>query len=693
MNGSSTLHNNLRQWRIFAFIAVMLLVLVLYVFRLIDLQILNFQSYLDQANENRITDVNLPALRGIIYDRNGIVLASNIPSYNVVLTYKALPDDPGAVDDIFHELSRLTGVPLSRGEITDETPFVPCISDHGILQVALYGENSSPYQPVRVACDISRQAAMVIEEKGDQWTGISIEVVAVRDYPTGSLTAGLVGFLGPIPASLETLYRDQGFLPARDKIGYAGVELEFQDILAGKNGLRVVERDSAGLDIRDLQPPVHPIPGNNVSLTIDTRLQQAVEAILIDEINFWNIWLGEIRITSGTVVAINPQTGEILAMVNYPTYENNRMARVIPTYYYLQLLEDKRDPLYNRAVYAELPAGSVFKLVTAVGAINEEVVTLDQMIKTPGVIILDEKRYTNDPGRPREFVDWVYKNGLNPEGFGQLDIIHCISNSSNTCFYKLGGGYQDEIDPGLGICRLGTYARALGFGNYPEIELPEVADGLIPDPDWKRIVQGESWTTGDTYIMSVGQGYALATPLQVLMSAATIANDGKLMEPTLLRDVLDAEGNVIQPFEPKIRWDLTQDPIIEVYDSNTFRGCRPTGEMKTVEPWVFEAVQQGMRLAVLEGTLKKEFADVIDITVAGKTGTAEYCDEFAKEKNKCIPGEWPTHAWTVAYAPFDNPEIAVVAFLYNGGEGASVAGPVVRRVIQAYFDLKSAIVP
>jgi penicillin-binding protein 2 len=437
-----------------------------------------------------------------------------------------------------------------------------------------------------------------------------------------------------------------------------------------------------------------------------------VTSILEDEINFWNIWLGEIRMTSGVAIVMNPRTGEILAMVSYPTYENNRMARFIPAYYYEQLLADPREPLRNHAIYAELPAGSVFKIVTATGALNEGVVTPDQIVKTPGKLTVTEKSFFVDaPPVTRDYVDWVYRT-LGIEGFGQLSIVGCIANSSNTCFYKLGGGWEDEIDPGLGICRLGTYARALGFGDYlgittdanneqflpgitaqglrgdVYIELPETSNGLIPDPDWKRVNQGESWTVGDTYIMSVGQGYALATPMQILMSAATIANDGKLMEPTLIYEIKDGEGNVLKSFTPHMRWDLTTDPVIDVYLENSIRGCQPTGEKRTVEPWVFDVVQEGMRQAVLSGTLQREFATV-NIAVAGKTGTAEYCDKYALEKNRCIYGNWPTHAWTLAYAPYEDPEIAVVAFVYNGGEGASVAGPIVRRIVQAYFELKA----
>lgn len=531
---------------------------------------------------------------------------------------------------------------------------------------------------------------MLVKEKSSVWTGIDVEVVPVRDYPTGSLTSDIIGFLGPIPAKDEPALIALGFVPNRDKVGYAGVELYFQDLLAGRNGLRVVARDVAGQYLPDIKPPLAVVPGMNLELTIDTRLQEAVTNILTSEIDGWNSWLGETKMTSGVAIVINPTTGEILAMVSYPTYENNRMARFIPAYYFKQLSEDSTEPLRNHAVYAELPAGSVFKLVTATGALNEGVVTPDQIIKTPGKIVVAEQFYVNDPGRAREFVDWIYKS--NPDGFGQLDFTGAVANSSNVYFYKVGGGYEDEVNPGLGICRLGTYARALGYGAYPGIQLPDTADGLIPDPDWKRINQGKSWTTGDTYIMSVGQGYALATPLQVLMSAATIANDGKLMEPTVLKEVLDGEGNVITPTLPVMRWDLTKDAEIDVYEDNTIRGCRATGEKKTVQPWVFEEIQKGMRMAVTEGTLKSIFGDEafqsLGIAVAGKTGTAEYCDKYANEKKLCVPGSWPSHAWTVAYAPYENPEIAVVAFVYNGQEGSTVAGPIVRRIIQAYFELK-----
>jgi penicillin-binding protein 2 len=208
---------------------------------------------------------------------------------------------------------------------------------------------------------------------------------------------------------------------------------------------------------------------------------------------------------------------------------------------------------------------------------------------------------------------------------------------------------------------------------------------LIPDPDYKRLNYGENWATGDTYISAIGQGYVLATPLQVLVSVATIANDGKLMKPTLVKEILDSEGNVIQSFQPVQLRDITVDPVIHVYDENYLT----TGEMKVVQPWVIDKAQEGMRMVVSDGTAKKVFANIdAQIPTAGKTGTAEYCDNVAQAKDLCKPGRWPAHAWYVGYAPYNDPEIVVVAFVYNGTEGAILAAPVVRKVIEAYFMFK-----
>ncbi len=686
MNGSSYTQNQVERWRILAFVLVLVLTFGLYAGRLFWLQIVQGTVYTLQANDNRTATVNEPAPRGVIYDRNGTVLARNLASYNAVVTAADLPDDPGEIQEIYRNLSALLGVPVNGGELSEDNPFVPCISNHGIAEIVLYGDTSTPFTPVPIKCDIDRTTAMILEEKAQDWPGVGVEIQPIRDYPTGEITASIVGFLGPIPASQEAEYRALGLLPNRDKVGYAGLELQYQDLLAGQNGLRTVEVDVAGAELQTLGVIQEARPGLNLRLTLDTRLQQAATAIVEREINYWNNFLGEIQSTSGVAIAMNPTTGEVLAMVSYPSYENNRMARLIPAYYYTQLIEDPANPLLNHAVGDVLPAGSVFKLVTAVGALNEGVVTPDQVLETPPKITISERYFANDRGTPRDFVDW------NKAGFGRLSFIDGLANSSNVYFYKLGGGYQDEVPEGLGVCRLGTYARALGYGDYPGIGMPEEEKGLIPDPRWKRITHGESWSTGDTYIASVGQGFVLATPLQVLMSAATIANNGKLMQPQIVREVLDSEGNVVKPFTPIMKWDITKDPVIQEYYDTTLRGCEPIeGQTKTVEPWVIQTVQAGMRRAVTNGTLTKiqEFYSSFNLTAAGKTGTAEYCDKYADARNRCIPGNWPSHAWTVGYAPYETPEIAVVAFVYNGNEGSSVAGPIVWQIMNAYFELKT----
>jgi penicillin-binding protein 2 len=674
-------------WRMMALYAVGALVFLAMGARLFKLQILQGKNWVVRAEDNFTREISVPAPRGIIYDRNGIVLARNVASYNITITPAYLPDDLADIQRIYRELSEIIDVPVNKGTVEDAKMIAPCVPGPGITQLVDLGDSLAPYSPVKVKCDVDEEIARIVREKSVEWPGVGVEIEPIRDYPTGSLTANLIGFLGPIPASEVEAYEALGFKAGRDKVGYAGVEASMQDVLAGKNGKRVVEVDVAGKELRNLEPPVPPIPGRSIRLTIDTRLQIAAQGALLGEINSWNAYFGKIRISSGVVIAMNPKTGEILAMVSYPTYENNRMARFIPAYYYEQLSQDPRHPLLNNAISSEYPPGSVFKLSTATGALNEGVVTVDQIIETPGQLILTEKFSPNDPGRERPFVDWIYDK--NPEGFGHLDFLHCIAYSSNVCFYKLGGGYKDEIPEGLGILRLREYARALGYDEPSGIELPGEADGLIPSPRWKRITQGENWSTGDTYIASVGQGYVLATPLQVIMSGATIANDGKLMQPTVIYEIRDEENHVIQPFVPRLKWDITQTPLITNFDCEGGY-CEDTGTKKTVSPYVVSKVQEGMRLAVADarGTLHKAFGD-FTIAVAGKTGTAEYCDDVALAANRCQFGQWPTHSWTLAYAPYEDPEIIVMAFCYNGGEGASVAAPIVAKVMRAYFEIKA----
>lgn len=733
--GSDSRPLRFEAWRLGLIYVVVAFTLVGFVSRLVTLQLFNSELYRTRAVDNFTLDVSIPAPRGIIYDRNGYILARNIASYNVVITPASLPEDDSDIQRIYRELSDLIGVPVGNfvnedtpteglilgvpgGLMTEESLeeaklFAACVTGPSIGQLVALQDTLAPYSPVKIQCNVSEEIARVVEEKKMDWPGVSVEIEPIRDYPTGSLTSHIIGFLGPIPASLEEELRAKGFVPNRDKIGYSGVETSLQDILAGRNGLRVVQVDVAGQEIRNLEPPIAPVPGYNVHLTIDTRLQAAAEATLLEEIEFWNTYFGRVRISSGVIIAMNPKTGEILSMVSYPTYENNRLSRFIPAYYYEQLSQDPRKPLLNNAISAEYPPGSTFKLSTATGAFNEGVVGLDDIVLAPGQLLLCERFNPTDlctDRNTRPFVDHIFDQ--RPEGFGPITFLQCIAYSSNVCFYKLGGGFEDEIPQGLGIERLQQYARALGYDRASGVELPGEQDGLIPDPQWKRINTGENWSTGDTYIASVGQGYVLATPLQVLMSGTTIANSGKLMQPTIVREVTDGDGNVvpmwfnpedftvtefqtsgsyqISPFTPNMKWDITVDPLIQEYSCEG-PYCALIDNFKAVEPETVQAVRAGTRLAVTDpafGTLHDLFVD-FPIAVAGKTGTAEYCDDVARQAERCQFGAWPTHSWTLAYAPFDDPEIAVIAFAYNGGEGASVAGPMVARVIKAYFEIKA----
>ncbi len=640
--------------------------LVAFVARLYQIQIIDGPEYLLAADENRFSSVSLPAARGVVYDRNGSQLVRNVPVFNVVVTPALLPDSQAEQQSIFERLARLTGVPLDLAG----PPAAPCVAGRGILQLVEEGETNQPFAEWPIACDINEITARVILQQTVDMAGVDVVAVAARDYTTGELSAAVIGYLGPIPQELAEEYAAAGFVAGRDKVGYAGIEFEYQDVLAGVNGRKLVEVDVAGQVLREVGEVIQPVPGNNLRLTLDTRLQAAAATALQSRIDFMNRFAGERRVPLGAVIAMDPRTGEILAMVSLPTYENNRLARFIPVDYYQQLVADERGkPLINHAVSSPFPPGSTFKLVTAVGAANEGIIDGLRTLFDPGLITIANQYFPNDPGRAKDFVCWLR------EGHGRIDFVHAIAQSCNVFFYKIGGGFPGEVEPGLGIGGVNRYAPALGYGAPLGIDLPGEQAGLIPNEDWKRINLGESWSTGDTYNSVTGQGFVLATPLQVLTSVASLAGDGRVMWPHLVQQILDGEGNVIDDVQPRLLWDYGDGEITDPRDVD-------------VSPSVIDLVQEGMRLVTTEGTASG-YADLETISSAGKTGTGEFCDRQAFERNLCEPGNWPTHSWYAAYAPFENPEIVVVAFLYNGGEGAVTSGPVVRQVLEAYFRLKA----
>jgi penicillin-binding protein 2 len=621
----------IEKWRIWIVYVLMVVIFGFYTLRLFDYQIIRGQDYRTAALDQRSIVISDPTQRGIIYDRNGYILARNVPSYNLVITPALLPEDVGEVEEIFRQLSDLSGIPVNKGDINDENvikSFKPCNNDLGITQIVYIANTNWPFNPVRIKCNIDESIAMIVNEKATDWPGVGIQVSPVRDYPSGSITAEIVGFLGPIPEALKEKYDLLGFDLNRDKIGYAGIEVTMDEYLAGRNGRRVVEVDVAGKVVRDLEVPLEAVPGDNVTLTIDTRLQRAARDALIAEMANVNRQFPQYGLSNGVVIAMNPKTGEILALVSYPNYENNRMAQQIPAYYYEQLQRDPNRPLFNHAISAEHPPGSVFKLSAALGILNEGVVTLDQLIDDPGKITIQERFLENETGRSRDYVCYLYKSSGG--GHGKLDFLSGVAQSCDVYFYKVGGGYQNEVPKGLGIWRLGEYARALGYGEITGIELPGEESGLIPDPNWKRLTIGENWSTGDTYIATIGQGYVLSTPIQVLVSAATIANDGKMMKPTLIKQISDADGLIVKEFEPVLVRDITTDPVITVYDENNFA----TDKKIPVQSWVVEKTKEAMRKVVVDGTASTVF-EGMTIPSAGKTGTAEYCDNVAQARGAC----------------------------------------------------------
>jgi penicillin-binding protein 2 len=668
---SSLGENRVSPGRIRFFIIAMIALFVIFAVRMFYMQIILGDYYVSLAEQNRIQTVYTPSSRGVIYDRNRVILARNMPSYNITITPALLPDNPAEVEAIYRTLSTLTGVPIT---VPGSRSSAECAPGRGIADLVTEWIGLAPYHAVKIQCDADPTVAKIVQEKAADMPGVGVEVTPVRDYPNGRFTAHVIGYMGRVPPDLSAEYKALGYNLDRDKIGYAGIEASMQDELAGTYGEEKVEVDAAGKVIRLLEPPVDPIPGKNIQLTIDSRLQESATIILekkIAEMRANKLPSQRSPVISGTVVAMNPQTGEILAMVSIPTYDNSQFERYIPLEYYNQLASDISNPLLNHAITGEYPPGSIFKIATAVGALNEGVITKDTPVTCTGSITIMNKYYPNDPGKAMQF--YCY----NRAGHGTLTFLQGFAKSCDVYFYNLGGGCDGGVPPpGLGIERIKRYAEALGYGQVLGVELPGEAAGLIPDPDWKRIHKGENWATGDTYITTIGQGYVGVTPLQVLESVSTIANGGRVMKPTLLKAYRDGEGNVTQTFPPTVMWDLTNDNTAESpYDLQ-------------VTPDVIALVQQAMRLVVSQGTAA-EYAQIENIPSAGKTGTAEYCDDIAQSRNLCKREAWPTHSWYGAYAPADNPEIAVVAFVYDGGEGAVTSGPIVRDVLKAYFTLKA----
>ncbi len=731
--------------RLYFFRILILVVCGLLLLRVYWLQQQQGEEFVRQAEDNQFAELTIDPPRGVIFDRNGKPLAENLSSFNVTITPAFLPDDPAERLAVFERLSFLTGVPVTNTveqrllaqqanaeivstysrlaglhnvpveETLDLAGVVPLLPDSisEIYQTYSFAQ----YLPAVITTNIPLSLAHTIEQEAIFMPGVRVIPQPVRNYPSGETTAHIVGFMGPLPSED---YLDLGY-ERDDRVGWAGVELSMEEELAGEKGNRRIEVDWTGRELRQIDATIEPVAGLNLHLTLDLELQEKIHPIMEEilaerrEVPDIDYITGERRVNEveqAVVVVLNVNTGEVLAMVNLPNFDNNRFTTEVPVQYYLGLARNEYEPLLNHAIAGQYPPGSVFKIVTAAGALQAGVISPNRYLRAPGAIRIPNRYAPNDPGRDQEFVCWINQQGGE---HGMMNMVLGLSNSCDIYFYKITGGFdQDgETVEGLGMERLANYSRQFGFGRVQGIELPLEAPGNIPTPQWKALNYGEPWSTGDDYNASIGQGYVTSTPMQIAQMAAVIASGGFLHRPTVVHHMTDEFGNIV------VRDRTTDELVVVIRHENgtlTYQDRRgnpldpdevdvnvqfdANGEY-IFQPEVIEAIDvdreyinvvaEGMRMVNTEGGTGTGFIDWLDefgITTAGKTGTAEYCDQIAQSRGWCIEGRiLPTHSWYVGYAPYENPEIAVVGFIFNGGEGSQWAAPLVRETMAAYFEV------
>jgi penicillin-binding protein 2 len=698
-----------------------------------------------QAEDNQFAELTLDPPRGVIFDRQGQQLAVNLASFDVTITPAFLPANEDERLAVFERLSFLTGVPVTNTvaqqelaaeanpalvstysrlaelygapvqETLDQAGIVPDLPDSIIEIYETFA--FAQYLPATVAANVPMTLAHTIEQESIFMPGVQVLPTPLRSYPSGEFTSHIVGFMGPIP---NEGWLDLGY-ERDDRVGWSGIEVSMEEELAGLKGNRLIEVDWTGRELRQIGETTESVAGLNLHLTLDLELQLQVYEILENtlqrrrETPDIDYITGERRVPEveqAVIVALNVNTGEILAMVNLPTFDNNRFTTEVPVDYYLGLARNDYEPLLNHAIAGQYPPGSTFKMVTAAGALQEGVISPNRYLRAPGAIRIPNRYAPNDPGRDQEFVCWINQQGGE---HGLMNMLLGISNSCDIYFYKIAGGFdQDgETVEALGINRLSYYANQFGFGRIQGIELPIEAPGNIPTAAWKALNYGEPWSTGDDYNAAIGQGFVTSTPMQIAQMAAVVASGGFLYRPAIIHHMTDEFGNVV------VRDQTTNQLVVVIRDDfgnityQDRRGNPLDPEQVNVrvqfdadgefvyQPDVLQAVDvdreyinvlaEGMRLVNTEagtGTGYVDWLDEFGITSAGKTGTAEYCDQIAQKRGWCIEGRiLPTHSWYVGYAPYENPEIAVVGFIFNGGEGSQFAAPAVRETMTAYFEV------
>jgi penicillin-binding protein 2 len=586
--------------------------------RLFQLQVVEGAVRAEEAAAAHSVAVAIPSQRGLVFDREGRPLVVNVPTWTVAIRPADLPDHRRAA--VLRRVAEVTAIPAAD------------------LAARLDAFIGSPFYLVPVAEDIGREAAFILSEQSAALPGVELQVIPRRQYlderggASGNILAHVVGYTGPINAEELDVLADDGYLHD-DDIGRTGVEATFEQELRGEYGSARWERDASGRLVKLLEETRAPVAGRNLVLTIDARLQRmATDALL------WG--MREAHVSQGVTIVMNPQTGEILAMVSLPSYDNNAFAAGISDELYQSYLADPNLPLRNHAVADIYPPGSTFKLVTGLAALQEGVTSPTRRWPTYGCYQI--------PGAPQGdcLNDW------NRRGFGNLNIVEAFAISSDTFFYQMAVH--------LGVDRLAKWAYELGFGSPTGIDLPNEAAGVIASTEWAHSQGRTGVYTGELAQAGIGQNVIAVTPLQLLNAYAALANGGHLMRPQIVLGEADAEGNLVERYEPEVLHEVSAAP----------------GNLRMLRIGAREVITTGHAYNISDLRLPG--------TLSGKTGTAEFGIPDAQ-------GILPFHSWFVAFLPSspgatDSP-LAVITFTYRATVIGNVSTEVVKYFLQKYFDL------
>jgi penicillin-binding protein 2 len=581
--------------------------------RLFYLQIGRGGYYSSVNGQNRLTLQSIPAVRGLIYDRAGRLLATNVASYVITVTPADLPFPER--DRVVDRLSQLLSMARE--------PIIEALDRNAGLR----------FDPVTIATDVPVDLARVVTEESRDLPGVAVSIANRREYAYGPLVAHVIGYTGAVTQNDLDKAGNEGYL-SNDVIGRAGVEATFEQQLRGTYGVEQVERDGSGQVVRTAGVIDPPKDGDSLELTLDTQTQTEAEIAVK-----WAMDL--VGLQRGVMIVMNPQTGEILAMVSLPSYDDNLFAKGISQADYQALLDDKAGPLTNFAISEQYPPGSTYKLVTGAGALQ------DNLIKD--TTTLETKPYLQIG--PYKYWDW------NHTGFGPLNIYDAFGHSSDTFFYQLAGM--------LGIDRLGYWAKEWGFGEKTGVDLPNEARGIVPTNDWKQTVFDQPIYPGETYQAGIGQGYDAVTPLQLIDAYSALANGGTLYRPQIVRRILAPDGSVVQDFTPDVIRQIPLDP----------------------------QVLEDMRLAARRVLTIRHTYNLVDLPImlAGKSGTAEFGIRDSQ-------GRLPFHSWFAAFVPKftagqegdvtkTDSELAVLAFAYDSRTRGNAATEIVKYFLQMHYNL------